>query len=391
MQENIQNTQNNNINILDNTIPEATGRGDKSKLFKIVFFVLIFLFLVSAATYYFYTKNNITPSQNTGNLFPDVKTGNDNNNETYTGNKDNNNNLDLSETEIDESGLINIWPLSVAGYSVINGISGTTTESNILFTDTLSGNVYVTNYPSLQNIRLTNTTLQNITKSTFSKNADYVLNIQKEGKINKLIGSRLGTERDSTFSVNNIDENVYDLASSRVENGFYYLKRLGKLSTLNSYVPATGKIIKISDIPLFDIFISSEDTNNIYLSSKPANGLSSVLVTVNKKTGSKHYTKTNLTGFEEKCVSTKNNYKVCGVDNTVGSNSFDIDLWNSGEVSFADEISITNKKTNESVTVPASVLVGEPLDIYKTNFINDFFIFENKNNDALWILKGEGF
>lgn len=387
MQENI---QNNNINILDNTIPEATGRDNNSRLFKIIFFILIFLFLVSATAYYFYAKNSGAITQNTGSLFPDVETGTENTNETYIGNENNNKNTGDEEEENDQSGLINIWPLSVTGYSVIDITVGTTTSSSIFFVDSLSGNIYVTKYPSLENIRLTNTTLQNVTKSTFSKNGDFVLNIQKLNGVNKLIGSRLGQERDSAFSVNNIDENVYDLSSSKNENSFYYLKRLGKDSTLNSYTPSTGKIVKVSDIPLFDVYISNEDVNNIYISSNPAAGLSGIQVVVNKKTGNKNYTKTNKTGFEEKCADTKNNYKVCGIDNTVGSNSFDIDLWNSGEVTFADDISITNKKTNETVIIPASVLVGEPLDIYKTNFINDLFIFENKNNDALWILKGEG-
>ncbi len=385
-----ENTQNNNINILDNTIPEATGRGNNSRLFKVAFLVLIFLFLVSAATYYFYTKNNITPTQNTGTFFPDINIGSNNNNDTYTGNKDNSEGVDLSEIENDESGLINIWPLSVTGYSVISYMVGTTTETGILFIDSLSGNIYITKYPSLENIRLTNTTIQDITKSAFSKNADYTLNIQKVSKTNKLIGSRLGKERDSAFSVNNIDEDVYDLISSGTENSFYYLKRLGKTSVLNSYTPSTGKIGKVSDIPLFDIFISSEDINNVYLSSRFASDMPGIQIIVNKKTGSKKYIKTNKTGFEEKCAETKNNYKVCAVDKTVGVNSFNIDSWNSGEISFADEISITDKKTNESVTIPASILVGEPLDIYKTSFSNDLFIFENKNNDALWILKGEG-
>ncbi len=430
---NLNNTSLGNLNNNTNTglnsisVPTSNLSGEitanKNSLYiKIFIFVILFLIIIGALTYILLPKNktNINPVNN--NSFPNLNLGTDISGETYTNNT---NNLEVDPNgkieEGDPDSVSHIWPKSITGYELISFTNGTNTENFVLFMDKLSGNIYKTLYPSLENIRLTNTTLQDISKAAFSKNADFVVVLIGNDLSYELAVSRLGSEPDQSFAESKIDQKVFDLMSSKTENIFYYLKNIDKNSvSILSFMPNTGKVTVLNTLNLTDIFISGEDKKNLYVSSKPSNNLKQLTVVINKKTGTLEYLKNadnnkyllggniikessalvylsnldnykneselKLKSFADKCSLVRLTYLVCGVDEVISDEIRILDYWYSGKISFTDSLSFINTADGEKTFIPISLVSGEPLDIYNINTSNDYLTFQNKNDESLWLV-----
>ena len=420
--------QENNLNTNINEINNNNNSNYKKILLLVVILIIIAVGLIYA--YVYYIKNNKNTSileDKTSTTFPSISVGEDKQNEAY---KEVDKNLDSAESEIDEgntTGLYHIWPQEVSGYTSINTkTSSTSSERLILFSDKQTGNIYKTNYENLENTRLTNTKLDNIYDTHFSKSGDYVLSIQKN--INKntlmLIGSRLNLEeKESSFILNNIDEDVFNIYTEKNMNKnnaslFYYLKRSGKnKTTLNSFNYITGKIREITNLNLTEIFISNDASGFLYLFSNPSNNINQIMITVNKNTGDKKYLElsddntssnnilitkdagyikysnfdkpkeyklTEIKSYPEKCLSEKNIYIICAYVNNKNYN--DLDSWNTGEISFTDDINILNLETKQITNIPISIFSGEALDVYNPSSSNGILLFKNKKDLSLWSL-----
>lgn len=433
MQDNINNNLNNmspnnaSSNMGSVSVPTSSLSGEitanKNKMYiKIFIFVILFLLAAGALAYILLPKNKININPINNNSFPSLNLGTDINGETYTNNTDG---LGLgSDGELEEGdpdSVSHIWPKSITGYELISVVTGTSTENFVLFMDKLSGNIYKTLYPTLENIRLTNTTLQDINKTTFSKNADFVTALKGSGSDYKLITSRLSAETDQSFTETELDQKVFDLVSSKTENTFYYLKNIDKNTvSVLSFNPNTGKVSVFNTLNLTDVFISGEDKENLYVSSKPSNTIKQLTVIINKKNGELNYIKNannnkyllggniikessafvylsgldnykseselKLKSFSDKCSLIKITYLVCGVDEVISDEIRILDYWYSGKISFTDSLNFINTSNGERTFIPVSLVSGEPLDVYNISGTNDYLTFQNKNDESLWLV-----
>ncbi len=412
----------NSINVPTSNIQGEVTANKNALYLKIALFVFIFILLISVLFYFLSSKKSIIPGQNNQSSFPSLNLGTNLGGETYVDNNSNNSNTgDLGgEGDDDLKEVSHIWPKSIAGYNLIKLIAGTTTENSILFMDKETGNIYKTLYPSLETIRLTNTTLQNISFAAFSKNADFVSVLKGSGPYYKLISSRLGSEPDSSFSESEVDNNVVNLISSKIENIFYYLKsEENNTTSINSFSPSLGKISRLGEVRFSDIFISGEDKQNIYISSKPSSNIKQLTVILSKKNNTFNYVngannnkygsddsiiKENsglvsvsavdnnknsnftLKSFADKCSNLRGIYLVCGVDDTASDEFRISDYWYSGKISFTDSLSFLKISDGETTFIPVSLISGEPLDTYNLNSADDFLTFQNKSDDSLWLV-----
>ncbi len=410
----------NNINVPTSNLSGEVATNKNALYFKIALFVFVFILLISVLFYFLSSKKPATPGQNNQPSFPNLNLGTNLGGETYINNT---NSLGLSPDgeleEGDADSVSHIWPKSIAGYNLIKLITGTTTENSILFMDKGTGNIYKTLYPGLETIRLTNTTLQSVSFAAFSKNADFVSILKGSGPYYKLISSRLGADPDSSFSESEVDNSVINLISSKTENIFYYLKsEENNTTSINSFSPSLGKISRLGEIKFSDIFISGEDKQNIYVSSKPSSNIKQLTAILNKKNNTFNYVsgannnkhesggsvikensglislgdmannKNNFTlkSFSNKCSDVRGVYLVCGVDDTTSDEFRISDYWYSGKISFTDSLSFLKITDGETTSIPVSLISGEPLDTYNLNSADDFLTFQNKNDDSLWLV-----
>ena len=411
----------NNINVPTSNLDGEVTTNKNALYFKIALFVFVFILLISVFFYFLSSKKTITTDQNNQSSFPNLDLGTSLNGETYVDNNFNNSNTESfgGEGDDDLKEVSHIWPKSIAGYNLIKLITGTTTENSILFMDKETGNIYKTLYPSLETIRLTNTTLQGINFAAFSKNADFVSILKGSGPYYKLISSRLGADPDSSFSESEVDNSVINLISSKTENIFYYLKsEENNTTSINSFSPSLGKISRLGEIKFSDIFISGEDKQNIYASSKPSSNIKQLTAILNKKNNTFNYVsgannnkhesdgsvikensglislgdmannKNNFTlkSFSNKCSDVRGVYLVCGVDDTASDEFRISDYWYSGKISFTDSLSFLKITDGETTSIPVSLISGEPLDTYNLNSADDFLTFQNKNDESLWLV-----
>lgn len=433
MRDNINNnlnnisTNNTSSNLGSVSVPTSVLSGEitanKNKMYiKIFIFVILFLLAAGALAYILLPKNKININPINNNSFPSLNLGTDINGETYT---DNSNGLDTNtDNELEEGdpdSVSHIWPKSITGYELINVVNGKSTENFVLFMDKLSGNVYKTLYPTLESLRLTNTTLQDINKTAFSKNADFVAALQGTSLDYKLITSRLSDETDQSISQTELDQKVFDLVSSKIENTFYYLKNIDKNSvSVLSFNPNTGKVFVLNTLNLTDVFISGEDKENLYVSSKPSSNLKQLTVIINKKNGELNYIKNannnkyllegniikessgfvylsnldnykndselKLKSFADKCSLIKIAYLVCGVDEVISDDIRLLDYWYSGKISFTDSLNFINNNNGEKTFIPVSLVSGEPLDVYNISGADNYLTFQNKNDESLWLV-----
>jgi hypothetical protein len=214
---------------------------------------------------------------------------------------------------------------------------------------------------------------------------------------------------------------VYDLTSSKTENIFYYLKKEeGGVTSINSFSPVAGKVTKLSEIKVLDIIVSGENKDSLFMSSKPTSKAKQLSIILNKKNNTLEYISSSdnnkytlgggvikelagavsfsdtenykrnsslsIKSFADKCSDVYSKYLVCGEDETFSDEFRILDYWHSGKVSFTDSLSFLNLFNGEKTTIPASLISGEPLDIYSINVGEGFLTFKNKNDESLWLV-----
>jgi hypothetical protein len=377
------------------------------------FIVLIVILLFS----YFIFFNKSSPSDipiNSTSTFPTLNPNLNDNNEYYT--DINRESSDLVDSEYPE--LLHIWPLPVSGYSVSSVVASSTsdTELGVIFTDELSGNVYVSKAPSFASKRISSENINWVSQSVFS--FDHTYGALLSNKLSLFL-INIPSKEVTFLEKSLLSEGVLSVAFSKNEHKLAYLKKEISGTSLNIYDINNKRSVVIYKSPLSDINIEWLNNDNILIKTKTSRLTPQTILKINIKTlkseiltsknisnkithdyknisfdGESLYfsntihdlnkIKTKIQSIPDKC-SFFITYLMCAESLT--TDIYDLpDEWYKGKISFIDHLILYNINTSSFTKYDLSEVAGESIDYYKPFTYLESVAFQNKRDLSLWLL-----
>ena len=399
-----------------------------SKKILIISSLVLVIFIITLAGYYFLLQSETKMSQGEKPSFADFfPFGNNNepiNQNTETNNTNNEQNIDTNTNNFEKKlRLISKEPVS--GFGFVENTNG----SIIRYLEKATGHIYDAPTYSNNINRISNTTIPKIQEVYFTNNGKEILaQYQTDNNfIETFYASITSTSTEKALSGSILNGEVVNISVSPQGNIFYLENNqngsIGSISTIKNRVRKN-----VWSFPLKDFYSDFIDENNVILTTKTSASTSGFTYTLNINTGKLTPVLQNITGlttkagngnivfsnenrffhysmktnsqtemspktFPDKCVfdKTKTDIFYCAVPKSNINRSV-LDLWYMGMTELSDDIWVYNAEEDTSKRlVDLKEEAGENIDIDKMdiNKNGDFLIFRNKINGNLWSLKVE--
>jgi hypothetical protein len=399
--------------------PKSLKQSLNYKLLGVISIFLVITALLMGGYFLFFKAKPAIVTPKDSSSFPVVNSSNTNNTDYYEGEVGGGEEDNYEENEYGE--LFHLWPLAVSGYSTYKKMASSTTPpiTSSIFTDKLTGNIYVSESPIFEAKKIVGESMINTLKSNFSYDHSYGTILSDKYSLYLIKMPSDSSSALSFIEKTLIDEGVIDISFSKNKNMLAYLKKESSGTSLNIYDIDKNANSLIYRSPLSDINIDWLNTNNILIKSKTSNLAQQTLIEINIETlkitllnssnvsnslqsdyknisfdganivfsqsiNSLSKDKTNILSLPDKCVYMLASL-LCAESLTTNIYSLP-DEWYKGNVSFIDHLTLYNTNTKKYSRYDLSVVAGESIDFYKPITNLDNITFMNKRDMSLWLL-----